>query len=93
MIRTFLREVRRSIPHVEHRKRKREGGAIIKVTKIMPITLMNDAQYRLPAAYAELKTELIHTDIANYVSTLESLSKKKKRERERSAAHEDHITV
>jgi len=44
MIRAFLREARRSTLHMEH-KRRTEGGATIKVTKIMPITLMNDAQY------------------------------------------------
>jgi len=62
MIRAFLREARRSTLHMEHRKRRTEGGATIKVTKIMPITLMNDAQYRLPGLVpnAELETEYVN---------------------------------
>jgi len=62
MIRAFLREARRSTLHMEHHKRKTEGGATIKVTKIMPITLMNDAQYGLPGLVpnAELETEYVN---------------------------------
>ena len=62
MIREFLREARRFTLHMEHRKRKRKGGATIKVMKIMPITLMNDAQYRLPGhtLNAELETEYVN---------------------------------
>lgn len=62
MIWEFLKEAHRFTLHMEHHKRMREGGATIKVTKIMPITLMNDAQYRLPGHIlnAELETEYVN---------------------------------